>query len=111
MVINTESNVLMFQFENVKWQYPPEQAGPKDKAEDKEENSLTEVLSKSSTQINSPRDSTSSKQTARESLLSKPPKSRAPLRVSRLPTGKRASVGPTGAGEGVPGPVSWWDIS
>ncbi|XP_020923559.1 CMT1A duplicated region transcript 1 protein isoform X2 [Sus scrofa] len=86
MVINTESNVLMFQFENVKWQYPPEQAGPKDKAEDKEENSLTEVLSKSSTQINSPRDSTSSKQTARESLLSKPHKSRAPLRVSRLPT-------------------------
>ncbi|KAB1265745.1 F-box/WD repeat-containing protein 10 [Camelus dromedarius] len=88
MVINTDSNVLMFQFENIKWQYPLERAKQKtrDKEEDREENDLTEVLSKSSTQIYSPRDSLSSKQVAQESLLSKPHKSRIFLKASRSPT-------------------------
>ncbi|EPY74293.1 F-box and WD-40 domain protein 10 isoform 1-like protein [Camelus ferus] len=94
MVINTESNVLMFQFENIKWQYPLERAKQKtrDKEEDREENDLTEVLSKSSTQIYSPRDSLSSKQVAQESLLSKPHKFRIFLKASRSPTEKPDDV-------------------
>ncbi|XP_060999507.1 F-box and WD repeat domain containing protein 10B [Dama dama] len=89
MVINTESNILLFQFENIKWQYSVERTKQKkkDREEDREENSFAEVLSKSSTQVYSPRDSVSSKQTAQESLLSKPPRSRIFLRASRLPTG------------------------
>ncbi|KAM9045348.1 F-box and WD repeat domain containing protein 10B isoform 3-T3 [Megaptera novaeangliae] len=89
MVINTESNVLMFQFENIKWQYSLERAKQKkkDKEEDSEENGLAEVLSKSSTQIYSPQESTSSKQTAQESLFSKSHRSQVLLRASRLPTG------------------------
>nr|XP_020747912.1 CMT1A duplicated region transcript 1 protein isoform X9 [Odocoileus virginianus texanus] len=89
MVINTESNILLFQFENIKWQYSVERTKQKkkDREEDREDNSFAEVLSKSSTQVYSPRDSVSSKQTAQESLLSKPPRSRIFLRASRLPTG------------------------
>ncbi|XP_070335243.1 F-box and WD repeat domain containing protein 10B isoform X2 [Odocoileus virginianus] len=88
MVINTESNILLFQFENIKWQYSVERTKQKkkDREEDREDNSFAEVLSKSSTQVYSPRDSVSSKQTAQESLLSKPPRSRIFLRASRLPT-------------------------
>ncbi|KAB0399997.1 hypothetical protein E2I00_017938 [Balaenoptera physalus] len=91
MVINTESNVLMFQFENIKWQYSLERAKQKkkDKEEDSEENGLAEVLSKSSTQIYSPQESTSSKQTAQESLFSKSHRSQVLLRASRLPTDGR----------------------
>ncbi|OWK14768.1 hypothetical protein Celaphus_00001056, partial [Cervus elaphus hippelaphus] len=75
-------------FENIKWQYSVERTKQKkkDREEDREENSFAEVLSKSSTQVYSPRDSVSSKQTAQESLLSKPPRSRIFLRASRLPT-------------------------
>ncbi|XP_065766068.1 F-box and WD repeat domain containing protein 10B isoform X2 [Muntiacus reevesi] len=89
MVINTESNILLFQFENIKWQYSVERTKQKkkDREEDREESSFAEDLSKSSTQVYSPRDSVSSKQTAQESLLSKPPRSRILLRASRLPTG------------------------
>ncbi|XP_007462734.1 PREDICTED: F-box/WD repeat-containing protein 10 [Lipotes vexillifer] len=89
MVINTESNVLMFQFENIKWQNSLERAKQKrkDKEDDREENSLTEVLSKSSTQIYSPQESISSKHTAQESLFSKSHRSPVLLRASRLPTG------------------------
>ncbi|XP_025719935.2 F-box and WD repeat domain containing protein 10B isoform X2 [Callorhinus ursinus] len=89
MVINTESNILMFQFENVKWQYSLDQAKQKkkDKEEDWEENGLTEIPSRSSIQAFSLRDSTSSKQTvAQESLLSKPYRSRVLLRAARVPT-------------------------
>lgn len=108
MVINTESNILMFQFENIKWQYSLDRAKQKkkDKEEDREENGLTEVLSRSSTQVFSLRDSMSSKQTvAQESLLSKPYRSRVFLKPARVPTGKRAesqaaSVVPDGAGSG-----------
>ncbi|KAB0367684.1 hypothetical protein FD755_021008 [Muntiacus reevesi] len=92
MVINTESNILLFQFENIKWQYSVERTKQKkkDREEDREESSFAEDLSKSSTQVYSPRDSVSSKQTAQESLLSKPPRSRILLRASRLPTGETA---------------------
>ncbi|XP_004417339.1 PREDICTED: F-box/WD repeat-containing protein 10 isoform X2 [Odobenus rosmarus divergens] len=89
MVINTESNILMFQFENIKWQYSRDQAKPKkkDKEEDWEENGLTEIPSRSSIQAFSLRDSMSSKQTlAQESLLSKPYRSRVFLRAARVPT-------------------------
>ncbi|XP_045634092.1 CMT1A duplicated region transcript 1 protein isoform X2 [Ursus americanus] len=89
MVINTESNILMFQFENIKWQYSLDRAKQKkkDKEEDREENGLTEVLSRSSTQVFSLRDSMSSKQTvAQESLLSKPYRSRVFLKPARVPT-------------------------
>lgn len=89
MVINTESNILMFQFENIKWQYSLERAKQKkkDKEDDREENGLAEVLSKSSTQIPSPQESISSKHTAQESLFSKSHRSPVLLRASRLPTG------------------------
>ncbi|XP_030886730.1 CMT1A duplicated region transcript 1 protein [Leptonychotes weddellii] len=89
MVINTESNILMFQFENIKWQYSLDQAKQKkkDKEEDREENGLTEIPSRSSIQAFSVRDSMSSKQTvAQESLLSKPYRSRVFLRATRVPT-------------------------
>ncbi|KAM7231969.1 hypothetical protein CapIbe_016730 [Capra ibex] len=97
MVINTESNILLFQFENIKWQYSVERAKQKkkDREEDREENSFAEVLSKSSTQVYSPRDSVSSKQTAQESLLSKPHRSRIFRRTSRLPTGVLAETPPS----------------
>ncbi|XP_054427051.1 F-box and WD repeat domain containing protein 10B isoform X2 [Pteronotus mesoamericanus] len=90
MVINTESNILMFQFENIKWQYFQERAKQrknKDREEDREESSLTEVLSKASTQAYSLKASTSSKQVvALESLLSKPHRSRVLLRAARFPS-------------------------
>ncbi|XP_037021434.2 F-box and WD repeat domain containing protein 10B [Artibeus jamaicensis] len=90
MLVNTESNILMFQFENIKWQYSQErtkQKKNKDREENKEENSLTEVLSKASTQVYSLRGSTSSKQVVvQESLLSKPHRSRIQLRTVKLPT-------------------------
>ncbi|XP_029069200.1 CMT1A duplicated region transcript 1 protein [Monodon monoceros] len=89
MVINTESNILMFQFENIKWQYSLERAKQKkkDKEYDREENGLAEVLSKSSTQTYSPQESIPSKHTAQESLFSKSHRSPVLLRASRLPTG------------------------
>ncbi|XP_005620127.1 CMT1A duplicated region transcript 1 protein isoform X2 [Canis lupus familiaris] len=89
MVINTESNILMFQFENIKWQYAPDRAKQKkkDKEDDWEENGLTEILSRSSTQVFSLKDSMSSKQTvAQESLLSKPYRSRVFLKATKVPT-------------------------
>lgn len=120
MLINTESNILMFQFENINWQYSlerPKQKKNKDKEEDREENSFTEVLSKCSTQVYSPGDSISSKQrVAPEALLTKPHRTRVLLKSARLSTGKRAdsqpiSAVPGGAGDGRPGlVVSVWDI-
>ncbi|XP_059237120.1 F-box and WD repeat domain containing protein 10B isoform X2 [Mustela nigripes] len=97
MVINTESNILMFQFENIKWQYSMDQAKQKkkDKDEDREENDLTEVASRSSTQVFSPRDSMSSKQTVgQESLLSKSYRSRVFLKDTRAPTEDEEKVPP-----------------
>uniref|UniRef100_A0A7N5JUC5 F-box and WD repeat domain containing 10 n=1 Tax=Ailuropoda melanoleuca TaxID=9646 RepID=A0A7N5JUC5_AILME len=97
MVISTQSNILMFQFEKIKWQYSPDQAKQKkkDNEEDREENGLTEVLSRSSTQVFSLRDSMSSKQTvAQESLLSKPYRSRVFLKPARVPTEDEEKVQP-----------------
>ncbi|XP_039703342.1 F-box and WD repeat domain containing protein 10B isoform X1 [Pteropus medius] len=96
MLVNTESNILMFQFENIKWRYSPEQAKQKkskDKEEDREENSLTEDLSKASTQVYNLGDSMSNKQVVtQESLLSKSHKSRLLLRAARLQTDDVAKV-------------------
>ncbi|XP_027811810.2 F-box and WD repeat domain containing protein 10B isoform X5 [Marmota flaviventris] len=72
MVVNTERNILMFQFENIKWQYSLErskQRKNKDKEDEKEENSLMDVLSNSSTQVHSLRDSISSKQILTQEFL------------------------------------------
>ncbi|XP_011905594.1 PREDICTED: CMT1A duplicated region transcript 1 protein isoform X5 [Cercocebus atys] len=88
MVVNTESNVLVFQFEHIKWQYAMEktkQKKKKEKEEEKEENSLMEILSKSNMQVHSPRESVSSKQTVIQELLpSKPPKSRVLLKPAKF---------------------------
>ncbi|XP_078229206.1 F-box/WD repeat-containing protein 10 isoform X2 [Callithrix jacchus] len=88
MVVNTESNVLMFQFEHIKWQYAMEkmkQEKNKEKEEEKEENILMEILFKSNTQVHSPRESVSSKQTVIQELLpKKPPKSRVLLKPAKL---------------------------
>uniref|UniRef100_A0A2I3LF09 F-box and WD repeat domain containing 10 n=1 Tax=Papio anubis TaxID=9555 RepID=A0A2I3LF09_PAPAN len=88
MVVNTESNVLVFQFEHIKWQYAMEktkQKNKKEKEEEKEENSLMEILSKSNMQVHSPRESVSSKQTVIQELLpSKPPKSRVLLKPAKF---------------------------
>ncbi|XP_031993910.1 F-box and WD repeat domain containing protein 10B isoform X4 [Hylobates moloch] len=91
MVVNTESNVLMFQFEHIKWQYAVEKAKQKknkEKEEEKEENSLMEILSKSNIQVHSPRESVSSKQTVIQELLpGKPPKSRVLLKPAKFSSG------------------------
>ncbi|XP_058531590.1 F-box and WD repeat domain containing protein 10B isoform X3 [Ochotona princeps] len=88
MLINTESNIVMFQFEPVKWQYSADRGRSKrdkDREEEKEDDGFTEVLSKTSAQAYSPRDSPSSKQTvAPESLLGKPPKSRVLGKAAKL---------------------------
>ncbi|XP_023616899.1 CMT1A duplicated region transcript 1 protein isoform X8 [Myotis lucifugus] len=88
MVINTESNILLFQFEKIKWQYFLErtkQRKNRDK-EDREEN-LPEVTSKASTPIHNLGSSISSKYlVAQESLLSKSHKSRVHLLASRTTT-------------------------
>ncbi|XP_003791117.1 CMT1A duplicated region transcript 1 protein isoform X2 [Otolemur garnettii] len=87
IIVNTESNILMFQFENIKWQYAMEkskQKKNKDKDEEKDENSLTEALSKSSTQIHSLRESISSKTVTQELLSSKSHKPRVVLKVAKL---------------------------
>lgn len=103
LVINTESNILLFHFENIKWQYSVERAKQKKDKEDREENSLAEVLSKSSTQTYSLRDSISSQQAvARESsLLNEPHRPCLLLRTTRSPSCKRGesqtiSVAPKG---------------
>ncbi|XP_054312451.1 F-box and WD repeat domain containing protein 10B isoform X13 [Pongo pygmaeus] len=88
MVVNTESNVLMFQFEHIKWQYAVEktkQKKNKEKEEEKEENGLMEILSKCNVQVHSPRESVSSKQTVIQELLpGKPPKSRVLLKPAKF---------------------------
>ncbi|XP_016051904.1 PREDICTED: CMT1A duplicated region transcript 1 protein [Miniopterus natalensis] len=78
MLVNTESNVLLFQFENVKWQYSLERAKPKknkDKEEDREDSPL-EVLSKGSV--------SGKPAAAPESLLSKPQRSRMLLKAAKV---------------------------
>lgn len=116
-MINTESNILLFHFENIKWQYSVERAKQKKDKEDREENSLAKVLSKSSTQTYSLRDSISSQQAVAQesSLLNKPHRPCLLLRTTRSPSCKRGesqaiSVAPKGEGEGVPGLASLWDI-
>ncbi|KAM9210497.1 F-box/WD repeat-containing protein 10-like isoform 2-T2 [Dugong dugon] len=96
MVINTESNIIMFQFENIKWQYSQDrvkQKKNKDKEEEKEDNSLADAVSKSSIQAHSLRDSASSKQiVGQEALSSKPHRSRVLLKAAMLSTALIAST-------------------
>ncbi|KAL1779224.1 CMT1A duplicated region transcript 1 protein isoform X1 [Sigmodon hispidus] len=79
MVVQTDSNILMFHFENVKWQYSSDRnkaKRSKDKEEEREETTPGDVGSKSSIQAHSLRDSVSSKQTITQELpLSKLQKS------------------------------------
>ncbi|XP_004685128.1 PREDICTED: CMT1A duplicated region transcript 1 protein [Condylura cristata] len=89
MVINTESNILMFQFENIKWQYSADRTKQKkkDKEEDREENSVIDIPSKASVQAHSLKDSMSSKQMVTlDSLLSKSHKSHILLRTLKVPS-------------------------
>ncbi|KAG8521873.1 F-box/WD repeat-containing protein 10 [Galemys pyrenaicus] len=89
MVINTESNILMFQFENIKWQYSLDRTKQKkkDKEEDREENGLIDIPSKASVQVLSLKESMSSKQILTlDSLLSKPHKSHILLRTFKVPS-------------------------
>ncbi|KAM6174556.1 LOW QUALITY PROTEIN: F-box and WD repeat domain containing protein 10B [Erethizon dorsatum] len=89
MVVNTESNIFLFLFENIKWQYSHErskQKKSKDKEEEKEESSLLDILSKSSTQVHSLRESVSRTQTVTQEFLPrKPRKSRLLLKSGKLP--------------------------
>lgn len=65
MVVHTDSSILVFQFENVKWQYSSDKNKTKknkDKEEEREETSLGDTHSKSSLQVHSLRDSGSIKQ-------------------------------------------------
>ncbi|CAH6786187.1 Fbxw10 [Phodopus roborovskii] len=86
MVVQTDSNILMFQFENVKWQYTDRGKAKKskDKEEEREDTSLGDAYSKSSTQVHSLRDSVSSKQTMTQEFLSnKAQKSRVLLKSNK----------------------------
>lgn len=90
MVVQTDSNILMFQFENVKWQYTTDRSRPKrsrDKEAEQEEASLGDVYSKSSTRVHTTKDSLSSKQ---DLPLNKSYKSRALLKPKKQPSGKAA---------------------
>ncbi|KAL6052291.1 hypothetical protein STEG23_014404 [Scotinomys teguina] len=88
MVVQTDSNILMFQFENVKWQYTTEKNKAKrsrDKEEEREETGLGDVYSKSSSHMHSLRESVSSKQTMTQELsLNKPQKSQVHLKPDRM---------------------------
>ncbi|XP_057630679.1 F-box and WD repeat domain containing protein 10B isoform X3 [Chionomys nivalis] len=86
MVVQTDSNILLFQFENVKWQYNMDRGKAKkskDKEEEREEMSTGNMYSKSSMQIHSLRESMSSKQ---ELLSNKPPKARIYPKLNMKPS-------------------------
>ncbi|XP_026636401.1 CMT1A duplicated region transcript 1 protein isoform X2 [Microtus ochrogaster] len=86
MVVQTDSNILLFQFENVKWQYNADRGKAKkskDKEEEREEMSVGNVYSKSSTQIHSLRESMSSKQ---ELLSNKSQKARIHPKLNMKPS-------------------------
>ncbi|XP_052613015.1 F-box and WD repeat domain containing protein 10B isoform X2 [Peromyscus californicus insignis] len=86
MVVQTDSNILMFQFENVKWQYSMDKnkaKKSKDKEEEREETSIGDGHSKSSTQVQSLRDSVSSKQTMGQEFLSNKQKSQVHLKPNK----------------------------
>lgn len=93
MVVQTDSNILLFQFENVKWQYNADRGKAKkskDKEEEREEMSVGNMYSKSSTQIHSLRESMSSKQ---ELLSNKSQKARIHPKLNMKPSsGKTARL-------------------
>lgn len=83
----------MFQFENVKWQYNADRGKAKkskDKEEEREEISLGNMYSKSSTQVHSLRESVSSKQ---ELPFNEPQKARIHPKLNKKPSsGKTARL-------------------
>ncbi|XP_066222561.1 F-box and WD repeat domain containing protein 10B [Saccopteryx leptura] len=93
MLINTESNVLMFQFENVKWHYYLERAKAKrsrDKEEDREEGSREE---RGGSQAQSRSGSAPERQTpSQEQLLTKLRRTRVLLKTARLLSVAQAEV-------------------
>ncbi|XP_057630678.1 F-box and WD repeat domain containing protein 10B isoform X2 [Chionomys nivalis] len=92
MVVQTDSNILLFQFENVKWQYNMDRGKAKkskDKEEEREEMSTGNMYSKSSMQIHSLRESMSSKQ---ELLSNKPPKARIYPKLNMKPSSEADDV-------------------
>ncbi|XP_055450206.1 F-box and WD repeat domain containing protein 10B isoform X2 [Psammomys obesus] len=83
MVVQTDSSIILFQFENIQWQYASDRSKAKknkDKEEEKEGSSLGAVYSRTSIQVQSLRDSLSSKQ---ELLLNNPPKTRVVLKIGK----------------------------
>ncbi|XP_041521306.1 CMT1A duplicated region transcript 1 protein [Microtus oregoni] len=92
MVVQTDSNILLFQFENVKWQYNADRGKAKkgkDKEEEREEMNLGNMYSKSSTQIHSLRESMSSKQ---ELLSNKSQKARIHSKLNMKPSSEADDV-------------------
>ncbi|XP_075845699.1 F-box and WD repeat domain containing protein 10B [Microtus pennsylvanicus] len=92
MVVQTDSNILLFQFENVKWQYNADRGKAKkgkDKEEEREDTSVGNVYSKSSTQIYSLRESLSSKQ---ELLSNKSQKTRIHSKLNMKPSSEADDV-------------------
>lgn len=102
MVVQTDSNILLFQFENVKWQYSMDKnkaKKSKDKEEEREETSNGDGHSKSSIQVQSLRDSVSSKQTMGQEFLSnKPQKSQVHLKPNKK-VSSEADDGPSPGGQ------------
>ncbi|XP_075417163.1 F-box/WD repeat-containing protein 10-like [Tenrec ecaudatus] len=89
MVINTENNIIMFQFENIKWQYAQDRGKLKknrDKEEEREDSSLAEVNSKSSTQVVGLKDSTPSKHVVVHQAVAHRPKSHFLLKAAMIST-------------------------
>ncbi|XP_069883087.1 F-box/WD repeat-containing protein 10 isoform X1 [Dipodomys merriami] len=72
MVVNTVNNILMFHFENVKWQYAQERTKlkKKEKEEEKEEINL-DIVSKSNIRLHNLKESGPSKHTEIQELQSK----------------------------------------
>ncbi|KAM7333572.1 hypothetical protein ACRRTK_006892 [Alexandromys fortis] len=92
MVVQTDSNILLFQFENVKWQYSADRGKTKktkDKEEEREEMRAGNTHSKSSMQIHSLRESMSSKQ---ELLSNKSQKARIHPKLNIKPSSEANDV-------------------
>ncbi|KAM4843349.1 F-box and WD repeat domain containing protein 10B [Thomomys bottae] len=94
MVVNTASNILMFHFEDVKWQYSQERSKPKkkEKEEEKEDN-LGDTVSKSNIHVQTLKESASSKHVETQELPAKKPKSRTHGKPPKSPSETTESQG------------------
>ncbi|XP_012868552.1 PREDICTED: F-box/WD repeat-containing protein 10-like [Dipodomys ordii] len=94
MVVNTVSNILMFHFENVKWQYSQERTKikKKEKEEEKEEINL-DIVSKSNIRLHNVKESGPSKHTEIQELQSKKTsKSRVLEKLSKSASDMKTSI-------------------